>query len=132
MKHKKKLRHEQSIKPKLLAKWIRLTPLSFQELNTAQRPCRLNWLLAKVHIPRWMSTNSTMCLAVASLLALSGCTAVKVKLGMRIYLAKTSVAAAGAEEAPGVWEHPTEATEATAPVDEMVLMGRRGGVGASP
>ncbi len=33
-----------------------------------------------------------MCLALASLFALSGCTAVKVKLGMRIYLAKASVA----------------------------------------
>jgi hypothetical protein len=47
---------------------------------------------AKVYTPRLMSTSSAVCLAVASLLALSGCTAVKVKLGMRIYLAKTSVA----------------------------------------
>jgi hypothetical protein len=37
------------------------------------------------------SAGWTACLAVASLLALSGCTAVKVKLGMRVYLAKTEV-----------------------------------------
>jgi hypothetical protein len=37
------------------------------------------------------STGWATCLAVASLLALGGCTAVKVKLGMRVYLAKTEV-----------------------------------------
>jgi hypothetical protein len=37
------------------------------------------------------STSWAVCLAVASLLALSGCTSVKVKLGMRVYLANTPV-----------------------------------------
>jgi hypothetical protein len=38
-----------------------------------------------------MSILWTACLLITSLLALSGCTAVKVKLGMRVYLAKTRV-----------------------------------------
>jgi hypothetical protein len=37
------------------------------------------------------STNWAVCLALMSLLALSGCTSVKVKLGMRVYLANTPV-----------------------------------------
>ena len=37
------------------------------------------------------ATCPTTCLVMASLLALSGCTAVKVKLGMRVYLTKTQV-----------------------------------------
>lgn len=62
----------------------RLTALSSQESgNTAQR---------LGVIPRRKHTNWVTCLAMASLLALSGCTAVKVKLGMRVYLAKTPVA----------------------------------------
>jgi hypothetical protein len=45
-----------------------------------------------IHIPHlMMSTRWVACLAMASLLALSGCTAMKVKLGMRVYLAKTPV-----------------------------------------
>jgi hypothetical protein len=40
-------------------------------------------------------------------------------------------AVAGAGPAPEVWEHPTETTEATAAVDETVLMVRRGGAEAS-
>jgi hypothetical protein len=39
-----------------------------------------------------MSARGAACLVVASLLALSGCAAVKVKLGMRVYLAKIPVA----------------------------------------
>ena len=66
--------------------------LSFQEPITAQRLGPRHWLVVKVCIPRLMSMSLAVCLAVASLLALTGCTAVKVKLGMRIYLAKTSVA----------------------------------------
>jgi hypothetical protein len=59
----------------------RLTALSSQESgNTAQR---------LGVIPRRKHTNWVTCLAMASLLALSGCTAVKVKLGMRVYLEKT-------------------------------------------
>src|ERR1700676_379570 len=37
------------------------------------------------------SRRLAVCLAVASLLPFSGCTALKVKLGMRVYLAKTPV-----------------------------------------
>ena len=37
-----------------------------------------------------------------------------------------------AREAPEVWERPAEATAATAPADETVLMVRRGGAEASP
>src|SRR3984957_14002073 len=84
--------NEQRKKPELFAEWTRRAVLSFKEPITAQRfgPCR--WLLVKVRTPGLMSTGSVVCLAVASLLALTGCTAVKVKLGMRVYLAKTSVA----------------------------------------
>lgn len=35
--------------------------------------------------------NCAVCVVVLALLALSGCTAIKVKLGMRVYLAKTQV-----------------------------------------
>ena len=66
--------------------------LSFQEPITAQRLGPLHWLVVRVCTPRLMNMSLAVCLAVASLLALTGCTAVKVKLGMRIYLAKTSVA----------------------------------------
>src|SRR5580700_3512383 len=41
------------------------------------------------------------CLTVASLLALSGCTSVKVKLGMRVYLANTPVTSMQASLANG-------------------------------
>jgi hypothetical protein len=64
--------------------------LSSREPNTAQRLGPR--LLIKVRTPGLMTTSSAVCLAGASLLALTGCTAVKVKLGMRIYLATTSVA----------------------------------------
>jgi hypothetical protein len=40
-------------------------------------------------------------------------------------------AAAGAEEALAVWERPAEVMEATAPMDEMVSMDRRGEAAAS-
>jgi hypothetical protein len=52
---------------------------------------RLNWLLVKISIPNLASSRWAGCLAAASLLVLSGCAAVKVKLGMRIYLANTPV-----------------------------------------
>jgi hypothetical protein len=65
--------------------------LSFREPITVPRFGPLHWLVVKVSTPRLISLSSAVCLAMASLLALTGCTAVKVKLGMRIYLAKTSV-----------------------------------------
>jgi hypothetical protein len=73
----------------LLAEGNRRIMLRFlRPFNTSQRPR----LLAKVHTSRLIGMTSSVCLVVASLLALNGCTAVKVKLGMRIYLAKTAVA----------------------------------------
>jgi hypothetical protein len=60
--------------------------------NTAQRLGWLNRLPAGIQISHLMSASWTACLAVACLLALSACTAVKVKLGMRIYLEKVPVA----------------------------------------
>jgi hypothetical protein len=41
--------------------------------------------------PQFLRTSATACLAVILLLGLSGCAAVKVKLGMRVYLAKVQV-----------------------------------------
>jgi hypothetical protein len=58
--------------------------------KNAQRPARLILLSANIRVPHFGS-RSAVCLAVTSLLALSGCTAVKVKLGMRIYIANTPV-----------------------------------------
>ncbi|HEY6351084.1 MAG TPA: hypothetical protein VI636_16900 [Candidatus Angelobacter sp.] len=53
---------------------------------------------------RHLRTIWTACLAAALLLALNGCAAVKVKLGMRVYLEKTPVAsiAASLPNGPGV------------------------------
>ena len=48
--------------------------------------------VAKIHIPHLMSTTLAAFLGMASLLALGGCTSVKVKLGMKVYLAKTPIA----------------------------------------
>ena len=54
--------------------------------NTALCGGRLIWLLVKIYIPDSMSTSWAAGLAVASLLALSGCTPLKVKLGWKVYL----------------------------------------------
>ena len=56
-----------------------------QELHTYRRA-------AKSCIPRLLGTRWMACLGMACLLALSGCTTVKVKLGWRVYLAKTPIA----------------------------------------
>jgi hypothetical protein len=61
-------------------------------MSTAQSLSQLRKVLAALHIPDLKSMRYVgMCLMVASLIALSGCTAVKVKLGMRVYLAKIPV-----------------------------------------
>jgi len=51
-----------------------------------------------------MNTNWAVCLGLAALLALSGCASVKVKLGMRVYLAKTPIASieASLPKGPGI------------------------------
>src|ERR1700687_5125682 len=46
---------------------------------------------AKIHIPRSMRTSWAACLWIACQLALSGCTPIKVRLGMKAYLDKTPV-----------------------------------------
>src|SRR6202047_2057736 len=46
---------------------------------------------AKIHIPHSMRTNWAPCLCIGSLLALSGCTPIKVRLGMKVYLDQTPV-----------------------------------------
>jgi hypothetical protein len=46
----------------------------------------------KICAPYWMSRAWAACLGIVCLFALSGCTPVKVRLGMKVYLAKTPVA----------------------------------------
>jgi hypothetical protein len=57
--------------------------------------------VAKIYV---MSARWAACLGLASMLALIGCTAVKVKLGMKVYLAKTPVAsiAVNLPKGPGI------------------------------
>ena len=52
---------------------------------------RLISVFSKIDISSLLRGSATAAIAVVCLLALSGCTAVKVKLGMRVYLAKTDV-----------------------------------------
>jgi len=60
--------------------------------------------VAKINIPHSISTCWAVCLVLASLLVLGGCTTVKVKLGMKVYLAKTPVASiqASLPNGPGI------------------------------
>jgi hypothetical protein len=80
---------------------------SFQESHPNQTLCPRSWLRPRPGVPHLIRTNSPKWLAAISLFALSGCTAVKVKLGMKVYLAKTPVASMqaslpkGAAIAPG-------------------------------
>jgi hypothetical protein len=59
---------------------------------------------AKIHIPHSMRTNWPSYLWIASLLALSGCTPIKVRLGMKVYLDQTPVTsiAASLPNGPGI------------------------------
>ena len=65
---------------------------SFQEAPRNKTFGPSERLFAEPCARRSMRALSFLCLFVASSLVLSGCTAVKVKLGMRIYLAKTPFA----------------------------------------
>ncbi len=60
--------------------------------------------VAKSQTPHLNSPNWVPCLALGCLLALNGCTSVKVKLGMRVYLAKTPIAsiAVSMPNGPGI------------------------------
>jgi hypothetical protein len=89
----------------LLAELDRRTVLSSHgHYRTAQRLGRRNRLLAKIYTPRSMNTLWAACLAVASLFALSGCTAMKVKIGWKIYLDKTPISSiqASLPRGPGI------------------------------
>jgi hypothetical protein len=66
--------------------------LSFPKFQESKSPNPSKWLLAEPLASRLLRRISALCLVAASLISLSGCTALKVKLGMRIYLAKTPVA----------------------------------------
>src|ERR1700686_4660608 len=46
---------------------------------------------AKIRVPHPMRTSWAACLWIACQLALSGCTPIKVRLGMKVYLDKTPV-----------------------------------------
>jgi len=60
--------------------------------------------LAQTYISDLMRTSLAVCMGLGSLLALSGCTPIKVKLGMKVYLAKTPVTsiAASLPKGPGI------------------------------
>lgn len=60
--------------------------------------------VAKSHIRHLIGTSGSTCLVLIFLLALSGCTAVKVKMGWKVYLAKTPVASiqANLPKGPGI------------------------------
>jgi hypothetical protein len=47
--------------------------------------------VAKIHIQRLLSTSWAACLGLGSVLALTGCASVQVKLGMKVYLDKTPI-----------------------------------------
>jgi hypothetical protein len=57
-----------------------------------------------IYAPGWMSPTWAACLGIVCLFALSGCTPVKVRLGMKVYLAKTPVAsiAVSLPKGPGI------------------------------
>jgi len=60
--------------------------------------------LTLLPIRGWINTSFAACLGAALLLALSGCTSMKVHLGMKVYLAKTPVAsiAVNLPNGPGI------------------------------
>src|SRR5260370_23771031 len=59
---------------------------------------------AKIHIAHSILTSWAACLGIACLLALSGCTPIKVHLGMKVYLDKTPITsiAASLPNGPGI------------------------------
>jgi hypothetical protein len=83
--------------------WLRILgmfaarPVVARERHTYKR-------FAKTYPPHLTSTTLAAFLAMAFLLALSACTTVKVKLGMKVYLAKTPVAsiAVSLPKGPGI------------------------------
>jgi len=59
---------------------------------------------AKIYIPRFMRTGLAVSLGLVCLVALSGCTPIKVRLGMKVYLAKTPISsiAVSLPNSPGI------------------------------
>ena len=57
--------------------------------------------VVKIYSPHLMSASWAACLAVIFLLALSGCTRIKVGLGMKVYLEKTPLTSIEARQAKG-------------------------------
>jgi hypothetical protein len=59
---------------------------------------------AKIYLPYLMSKGWAACLGLAFLLALSGCTSVKVRLGMKVYLEKLPITSieASLPKGPGI------------------------------
>jgi hypothetical protein len=89
----------------LLAERYRRIVLSSPGHRSSAEPLgRLNWLLAKIYIPHLTSRTWAVCLAVASLLALSGCTPLKVRMGWKVYLAQNPIASiqASLPKGPGI------------------------------
>lgn len=60
-------------------------------MNAAQPVSRFSKLVVKVHITNLIRLGATTALVVGSVLALSACTAVKVKLGLRVRLDKLPI-----------------------------------------
>jgi hypothetical protein len=56
---------------------------------------------ANVRAPRWKSASCGACFGIISLLGLSGCAALQVKLGMKVYLAKIPVTSIEASQPKG-------------------------------
>src|ERR1035441_6846700 len=61
-------------------------------------------IVAKIRTSAWMGKRWTACLSVASLLVLSGCAAVQVRMGMKVYLYKIPIASmqASLPKGPGI------------------------------
>ena len=60
--------------------------------------------IATIYIPYWIDSRWAACLGLASLLALSGCTRLKVKMGQKIYIDKIPISSmqASLPKGPGI------------------------------
>ncbi len=72
--------------------------------NSPQRLVRLTSLLVNIHTPHLTSTSWVSCLAAASVLALSGCASMQVRLGWKVHLDKTPITSirASLPKGPGI------------------------------
>jgi len=74
--------------------------------------------LAKNYFLHWKRARWAVCLAVASLFAVSGCASLKVKMGMRVYLDKTPVSSLQASLPEGLGIAPGEKSPLVVTVTE--------------